>query len=77
MKKETQTLDRQATLKSFKNALSKIQFESEDDEGAAEYYSDLNHVVMAINEGRTDAEVLSIVERLSEESLLVFKAGAQ
>lgn len=66
------TIDRAATLRNFQQAMDGIRYESEDDEGAFMYASELQAVINAIKTG-TDEMIKQQASSVSEDRLLVFK----
>lgn len=50
-------LNRLQILEKLKAEQAAIVYESDEDEGAQEFYGELQSVIDAINEGRTDKEI--------------------
>lgn len=67
------TLLRASTLNKLKARQAAIQYKSVEDEGAAEYYAEIESVIMALEQRKSDAEVVEAAAWAGLESDLVYK----
>lgn len=51
-------LNREQLLKELKSKQAAIVYESNEDEGAAEYHGEIQSVIDAIEAGKTDEEII-------------------
>lgn len=68
-------IDRVKTLKNLNLTLDRIVPESDEDEGAAEYYGEVNSVIMVIEAGKSDAEIIAAAEWVGQEGNLEYVEG--
>lgn len=68
----TQLIDREATRKVLKARQNAIRYESEDDEGAAEFWGELQSVIDAITPYAIDDEILQAANYVGESGSLVW-----
>jgi hypothetical protein len=57
-----QKIDKQKTLILLRARQNAIEFESDEDEGAAEHYSEIQSVIDAIDGGQSDKQIFSTAE---------------
>lgn len=65
------TLNRPATLANLLERQSKIEFESPEDEGAAEHWAEYQSVILAIKAGYPDSQILEAIQMLSMTEIAV------
>ena len=51
-------IDRNKTMQALKNRLAAIEFESEEDEGAAEYYGEVDSVIQVLTANKSDEAII-------------------
>lgn len=65
-------LDKQASLMKLKSYQANINFESEEDEGAAMFYGEIESIINALETMPNDRDVINVAEQVGLESQLVF-----
>jgi hypothetical protein len=69
----TMTLNRNETLRKLVFAHTAVEFESPDDEGAMEHLAELESVMTAFDEKKSDEEIIKAAEWVGVQNLLVYR----